>query len=407
FDELTKWFGEMKLGEITDNIDSPEAKLRDILDQPYVEVAKGLMQTEAQGLSRDGRDLEQRYNRVLQMVISGPHLETTWFRHGQVQRLRDIEDLRKDYPPGIFSGEPKDKVTLTKEDEEFLRVFKEIVRLQKERSSIKDMQKVAEYDERIRGLFAQIKDYGKGPQIESIEVNARRLALLAVYLYRYAGKIPLPIFYSCQSEAEALGGWYKYIRKMLPNEYGIGTREQHSYFQTLLGGKKVVLPILVDIVSSLDQIRQTQVPISYWGLAQEYLKGLYPDEVRRLFLEAECKAFISSWEELHESIQKKLEGKIRTKTQRSCAVLRLWDLSTDKGRIEAFRFFGRFNELLNELITATGSIYPTTYPLPVPEEAQRQAEQKYGKDRILTDIELESFDLRYPEKFLENQYQIL
>ncbi|MGD9014825.1 MAG: glycosyltransferase, partial [Candidatus Omnitrophota bacterium] len=49
-----------------------------------------------------------------------------------------------------------------------------------------------------------------------------------------------------------------------------------------------------------------------------------------------------------------------------------------------------------------------TYPLSVSEQAQKQAEQRFGKYRILTDItEIDTFNLVYPEQFLENQYNVL
>jgi len=48
-----------------------------------------------------------------------------------------------------------------------------------------------------------------------------------------------------------------------------------------------------------------------------------------------------------------------------------------------------------------------TYPLPVPERTQRQTEENYGKDKVLTDIEVTGFDLPYPEQSLDNHYDVL
>ena len=187
------------------------------------------------------------------------------------------------------------------------------------------MDKVAKYDEEIRGLFDRIKTFGKGKQPENIEETAQKLALVAVNCCLKDRKIPLPVFYTHLEEAETLGGWYKHIRDEVPNEYGIGTREQHSYFQSLFEGKDVTLPILVDVVMPLDKVINSQQPINFMGLAGKYLQGLYPDEVRRLFLEAEFEAFISSSEEIKnkvtEEIWKKLNrtgrgrGKVRRKTK--------------------------------------------------------------------------------------------
>ena len=350
FDEVTKWFGEMKLGELTNDIDSEAAQVRNILDQPFVEVAKTLMKTIARDLSRDERALSDRYQEYLNRVIKGPSLEVTWFEDHEPIALSEIDKLREMFPEEVFAGEPKTKTAIEEEDEHFLRIFAALGRAQNARMHKQGMQEISLYDKGIEELFSKIKDYGKGVQPEDIETIAQNLALLAVHLRLQERKIPLPVFYSALMESETLGEWYKYIGEYFPNEFGIGTREQHSYFQTLLGGKEVIFPILVDVITPLDDVRKKQIPISYWGLANDYLKDLYPDEVLRLFLEAEYKAFISSWDQLDELIQRKLRGKIHRKTQRNCAILRLWDLSTKKGKIEAFRLFGRFNELTSILL---------------------------------------------------------
>lgn len=50
----------------------------------------------------------------------------------------------------------------------------------------------------------------------------------------------------------------------------------------------------------------------------------------------------------------------------------------------------------------------STYPLAVPAQAQREAEDRYGQNRTLTEIRnIGAFDLRYPEKFLDNHYDFL
>ncbi|MCM8827218.1 MAG: glycosyltransferase, partial [Candidatus Omnitrophica bacterium] len=50
---------------------------------------------------------------------------------------------------------------------------------------------------------------------------------------------------------------------------------------------------------------------------------------------------------------------------------------------------------------------PKTCPLPVTKEAQSKAEKKFGRNRILTDIEIKGFDIRYPKQFLEDHYEVI
>ncbi|MCM8781282.1 MAG: hypothetical protein NC908_05105, partial [Candidatus Omnitrophica bacterium] len=65
--------------------------------------------------------------------------------------------------------------------------------------------------------------------------------------------------------------------------------------------------------------------------------------------------------------------------------------------------FNGFKELGLKLPEGPQKINP--YPLPVPEEAQTQSEQKYGKNRILTDVLVSGFDLRYSKRFRDNHYE--
>ncbi|MCM8780297.1 MAG: ribose-phosphate pyrophosphokinase-like domain-containing protein, partial [Candidatus Omnitrophica bacterium] len=69
--------------------------------------------------------------------------------------------------------------------------------------------------------------------------------------------------------------------------------------------------------------------------------------------------------------------------------------------------FGSLLSTEQNTIFLKGSQDFNTYPLLVPEEAQTQSEQKYGKDRILTKVEVSGFDLQNPEKFLDNHYEVL
>ena len=50
---------------------------------------------------------------------------------------------------------------------------------------------------------------------------------------------------------------------------------------------------------------------------------------------------------------------------------------------------------------------PNCYPLLVPQEFIMKAQQEYGKDEILTNIEVAAFDLQFPEQFVGNQYEVL
>ncbi|MBI3991508.1 MAG: GNAT family N-acetyltransferase, partial [Candidatus Omnitrophica bacterium] len=50
---------------------------------------------------------------------------------------------------------------------------------------------------------------------------------------------------------------------------------------------------------------------------------------------------------------------------------------------------------------------PNTYTLPVPESVQKEIAQKYSTNRTLTNIEVTGLDLRYPEQFVDNHYEVL
>ncbi len=340
-DELTKWFGELNAAAVTEDYRSSIYQPFDFQTQPFVDIGKKLMEETARNLSRDEISRSERYSRFFAQGRRFPQL----FRSRGITTqniLTRMLTLREDL--GSLTKDRLPKETNRQEDEQLLACIKQIKKLMAEQAHCRSMRGTHKIDNKIYEQFARIAEYGSNPQPAYIEKPALVLALLcADHIIR--GKIPLPIFYTHQVEAEILGRWYKYIMQNVPNEYGIGTREQHSYFQSLLGGKDVALPILVDVFTPLERVRQTQEPIWYIGLAKDYLKGLYPDEVRRLYLEAEFDAFVS------EKVPEELRDKIRRKDPRDCAILRIWDLSTDTGLIEAFRFFGRFNALLSKTVS--------------------------------------------------------
>ncbi|GEM_PF-3042138 len=341
FDELTKWYGELNAGGTTGDYKSPDYAPLDFQVQPYVDIGKKILRETANLLSRGPNERNSRYSSFFTARRRIPQLKAS----NDITPVKNIHELMRIVWEKIFvpAGDMP-KITDPDEDSNFLARLKQIKRLLGKKAGCTTMREIQQIDTKIYNLFEKIADYGRSPQPAYIE----RLVLNLVFFcacHLIYGKIPLPIFYTPQEEAEILGRWYKHIMKSVPNEFGIGTREQHSYFQSLLGGKNVALPILVDVFTPLDNIMRTQAPIQYMGLAQEYLKGLFPDEVRRLYLEAECDAFTSS------KIPDDLKKRIKTKQPRDCAILRIWDLSTETGLIEAFRFFGRFTALLSRAVS--------------------------------------------------------
>ncbi len=323
FDDFTVWYGLLKAAEITDHIKSPEYQKRDPQNQPFVEHGKKLMEKAAGELNRSEDALNKRYQSEWQKVEKGPTLSSiaSFENKKHVNNQKFKNDLQSLIDQEIEPSLKKLKRKSSLRGDELLKILEEIESKKKNRLSLKTFNEKRTLDDEIGNLFGQIISIGFEKQTDSIEKEAKQLAALILYALKYK-KIILPVFYSADVQAETLGEWWRRMTGSLLSDYGLGTREQHSHFQSLLDGKDVVWPLLVDMVSPLSEIIQREEPVCAYGLAKDYLDGLYPDEVRRLYLEAEEKTFFEI-------------------ACRSVAVLKMKGLSSKEAKLEAYRYLGR------------------------------------------------------------------
>ena len=237
---------------------------------------------------------------------------------------------KKILPDYTVAAIPKEAVNIS--DETLLKAVKEI-------EGILNQEFVSANDEaRLAKLLESIKGYGRGRQGRFIEDCALTLTRLAFYEYKKS-KLIWPLFYGSNLlQQKALGVWYKYIAAALKQEFGVGTTRQHSYFEGGFGGSEVYMPLFVDVVNSLDEIRKFQEPLKTYGLARDYLNGLYDDEILRLYLEAQARAFSTGGDISLEQLS--MDGTIKrvkraVEVKRDNAILRLKGFASDQGRIQA------------------------------------------------------------------------
>ncbi|MDP3790159.1 MAG: hypothetical protein Q8R48_07150, partial [Candidatus Omnitrophota bacterium] len=222
------------------------------------------------------------------------------------------------------------------DDAAFLVKIGEIEALRKQimdlkaKDGVSRMEEVAALDAQLKALLDEIANYGQGEQSADLEATAEMLAKLH-FMNMEDGKNPLLTMYSPDEEADVAGIFWKYLAPELMNEYAIGTRDQHSHFQTDLDGKYVLLMGLVDFVKSYATIQSDEHDvINTYGLASGFLDGLYRDEVRRLFLEAEARRGFSF-------------------VGRNSYILRAKDIQTNAGKVEFYRLIGRVNQLVKAM----------------------------------------------------------
>lgn len=315
FDGLTKWYGLLNAAELTDDIKSSQYAKRDWQKQPFVELAKKTLTQTAGDLSREEESCKNYYSKLVESVCEKPVFS-------RVDLFEPNSDVFENDIKIINTLESKKCAACSSVDENtFSKIFSDLKTIF---TSIRyaDSKESLKFDTSIERLFHSL--LGMTQFIPNLEIDdvSKKLAVIISSQIKN-GRICVPIFYSWTPEAEILGQWYKFIcrENNILAEYGIGTREQHSYFQSLLDGKYTVFTLLVDNIVSYEYIRKTQDPISAFGLAKEYLDGLYPDQVGRLFLEAENKAFRD--------------------VSRDSAILRLHDIASVKGAFIAFSLFAR------------------------------------------------------------------
>lgn len=334
FEEATLWYGlfnAAKLGYT--RMDQEGFRRVDPLDQPEVERAKRLLDESARALDRSPEVMWVRYEYEWGRVVEGPQVEVKRF----------------DLPAGVsLPGEEQvNRVAqalapvASVREEEFVRAIRGLVRLERDMRA-SPLATKAELAETAHEVLEQVRTFGRGPQPESVEQAARTLARYLFAALQHKGKIGVPIFYTTQPEAEALGEWLKFNWAELGFENGIGTTRQHSYFQTLIDGRDVVLPILVDVVSRFEDVEHRQELNAAYGIAKAHTAGLYDDEVARLYLESESNVFTNQ-------------------VQRDNLILRIKDLSTAQGLVGAARLFNRAYELFQGLL-ADATQTPTGPP---------------------------------------------
>lgn len=324
FEEFTVWYGLLKAAEITDQIQSPAYQKRDPQNQPFVEHGKKLMEKSAAELDRTAGALKKRYADQWKLVEKGPSLgPITLFENkiplSEKALTEKLEWIIKNQIENKLQSISSKHPVLT--DSELGEILEKIETEKVRRFLLKSFEEKKSLDEEIKNLFEKMISIGYPVQSESIEKEAKVLAALMLYALGQK-KILLPVFYSAQTQAETLGEWWRWAGGCWLNDYGLGTREQHSHFQSLLDGREVVFPLLVDVISPLKEITLREEPVKSYGLAKDYLNDLYPDEVRRLYLEAEVKTFIEI-------------------AKRDVGVLCIKDVGEKKGQVEAYHLFAR------------------------------------------------------------------
>jgi phosphomannomutase / phosphoglucomutase len=311
--------------------DSPALKTyaaTDPQNQPYVELAKKSVSQRAAKMFKNEqsskKEISDYYGDIEKKVKSGPWVEKI------IVSGCPIEDAA-----GLL-----DKAVLDKIDKAALETFSEmendvlrnavesIISLLPENSdrSFARDRLFAEYQEKTTQIFEDISILGKCPLPQALDSQAKKLAQVLIFAEK-EGKIPLPIFYSHSEFAEVLGSFFIWLGGL---DFGIGTREQHSYFQSILDGLDKTCTLLFDFCSPYSEVKKRERQIFTFGFAKDYLHNLYPDTVRRLFLEEEANAIAS--------------------VKRNAAVIRMPGLDGTASLCSAFRFIARGVYLKNAAI---------------------------------------------------------
>ena len=310
--------------------DSKEMKTyfdTDPQNQPFVELAKRSVSQRALKMFKNessaAKDIEDYYKDILSRVKTGPFIERIIIKGDDVElhkHLMNDKALQKMQSSSkkVFSEMEND--VLFNAVESIKDIYPENW---KGRSSKRDIfcQSV---EEKISALLDDISVLGRCPIPDSLEYQAKVLAQV-LFQAEKEGKIALPIFYTESIYAEILGLFYNHITGL---DFGIGTREQHSFFQSILDGFDKTFTLLFDFSCAWNIIKNRERQIFTFGMAKDYLHNLYPDMVRRLFLEAEADA-------------------IKT-VKRSACIMRLRGLDDKEAVCQAFRIIARGVYLKNE-----------------------------------------------------------
>ncbi|MCM8775115.1 MAG: hypothetical protein NC930_01990, partial [Candidatus Omnitrophica bacterium] len=355
--------------------------LRDPQNQVFVELAKTALVSILEEWGRRGEKTQEaaraRYRKLEERAATGEYLERFNLGNGERNLTEDESDtLLAPHRAAIEeAGRRTAGVQPSVTDNELIRAIEEIKVLRKKiqvksgelfkhsqwtrdvRSAAaakynlpRIQQEIENLHAQIRAIYQRIGEYGKewDANKPGIEMTARTLAMLRLAAQdpRRPGlrKIFSPVFYTHHEEADLLGEFIHAI------DYGIGTRDQHANFNHRIDGKDVTFNLLVDFVTPFAKVSQMQDPIVTYGLAKDYLDGVYPDEVRRVFLEQEYAALTGAL-----AIKNYVDHEgnpIHKKAYRDAAILRLPDISTREGLLTAFRLFARAEFLYQTAVSA-------------------------------------------------------
>ncbi|MDD5217107.1 MAG: UDP-glucose 4-epimerase GalE, partial [Candidatus Omnitrophica bacterium] len=353
--------------------------LRDPQNQPFVELAKKALVEELTRWSKgDGKTesaTRARYHEMETRVAEGRYLDRFSLGDGDHQLSADeSEAVLSRHRTAVDQAAESQTLEAQEQpihNQELIQTLKEIQAIKtqiKAKSaelldahnlSVNPLTRAAAHHKlaavqaeiealhaKVRGLYAKVRRFGR-EQAEDpkIEEAARQLAVLKLAARDHKrpgeGRITSPVFYTHRPEADLLGEFIEAI------DYGIGTRDQHANFQHRIDGKYVTATLLVDFVTPFDKVRRMQDPMATYGLAKDYLDGVYPDEVRRVFLEQEYRALTG---ELGINFINHEGQVVDKRTYRDAAILRLPDISTEAGLLTAFRIFSRAEALYQQAL---------------------------------------------------------
>jgi hypothetical protein len=159
-------------------------------------------------------------------------------------------------------------------------------------------------------------------------------------------------------------------------DYGIGTRDQHANFQHRLDGRDATFNVLVDFVKPYAKVIASENKINTFGLANEYLNGVYPDEERREFLKAEFRSL--SGDVPADAISPRGET-YKKRFYRDVTILTLPDISSTDGLITAFGIFNRAQRLFETAVGSSTTSSPVSANISANEKAQEEIDSSFSE----------------------------
>ncbi|MGD0335530.1 MAG: hypothetical protein ABSB18_00310 [Candidatus Omnitrophota bacterium] len=347
--------------------------LRDPQNQPMVELAKGVLVTILNALDKSDEAIKARYQKAEERIRQEKYIDYDEINIADETGSKSLDKDSKVKLLGkarleiawarqkLAEAELAKGGTVEVSEVEFLDTLKKIkglkdkiadlsVELKRAGERLQLQRRIEDVDKQIYTLYQKISGFGKNMSDFQIEKAAEEIAALKL-IAKDRDKVLSSVFYTASPEADILGEFLQDI------DYGIGTRDQHANFQHRHDGKDVVSTLLVDVVMPYERVVKTQKKISTYGLANDYLDGMYTDEVRRGFVQAEFKSL--SGGVTTDAIDYK-GNSYKKSFHKDVAILMLPDISTPDGMMTAARIFNRAKVLFE---TAAGPHYassPTT-----------------------------------------------